>query len=226
MFKRIIRSLAVASLMATCLYFADCNVVEEPTEVVADATVSVETEPVERVAKEIKPDKVDIIKLDVPEVAEPVDAKPAEPGYYVDVVDHYITEDSLVSLCEYIGDIYDISPELLQAIAWVESRYKVDAVSSCNAKGLTQVMERWNRDRIKRLGVSDLYDPYSSILLCADIVDELKGLKYGNDISYVLMAYNMGATGAKKPYEAGRISTYAKNVLAKQKELEKEHRKL
>ena len=40
------------------------------------------------------------------------------------------------------------------------------------------------------------------------------------------MAYNMGATGAKKPYEAGHISDYARKVLEKKRELELEHGKL
>ena len=221
MVKRIIQSLTVLSLMMSCLYFADKPSVmpKSTTQIVMEArTIDNEKEDTNE-EHDIEPIDLDIVEVDIPIVAE-AEVEIEEPKYYVDAVNGYITENSLISICEYVGDMYDISPKLLQAIAWVESRYKVDAVSSCNAKGLTQVMEKWNMDRISRLGVTDLYDPYSSVLLCADIVSELKGLKYGEDISYVLMAYNMGATGAKKHYESGKISTYAIKVLEKQKELE------
>ena len=39
------------------------------------------------------------------------------------------------------------------------------------------------------------------------------------DIIFVLMAYNMGAYGATKPYESGVISSYATDVLNKFYEL-------
>ena len=222
MIKKIIQSLTVASFMFGCLYFADYQTVPESAQPIVAEVKAIDREAVlKSKGLEFEPVELEIVENDIPVVAEA-----EEPAYYIDVNDGYITEDSLISICEYVGDMYDISPELLQAITWVESRYKVDAVSSCNAKGLTQVMEKWNRDRIDRLGVTDLYDPYSSILLCADIISELRETKYGEDISYVLMAYNMGATGAKKPYESGNISTYAKKVLEKTRKLELEHDKL
>lgn len=147
-------------------------------------------------------------------------SKIQEPSYYVDVVGGFITEDSLKSICEYVGAMYDIDPKILQAIAWVESRYKVNAVSKSNAKGICQIMEKWHGQRINRLGVVDMFDPYSSVLLCADLISELSYSKYGDDIRFVLMAYNMGTSGAIKSYESGNITSYAKNVMTKFYELE------
>ena len=141
------------------------------------------------------------------------------PTYYVEVVDGYITEDSLKSVCEHIGNAYGIQPELLQAIACIESNYKVNAIGSSNDSGLCQIMPRWHSDRMRKLGITDIFDPYSNILLCADIIDELQNTEYGNDIIFVLMAYNMGPCGATKQYESGTVSNYATEVLNKFYEL-------
>lgn len=141
------------------------------------------------------------------------------PTYYVEVIDGYITEDSLKSICTHIGNGYGIEPELLQAIAYTESRYKVNALGSSNDSGLCQIVPRWHGDRMTKLGVTDIMDPYSNILLCADIIDELQDTKHGDDIIFVLMAYNMGAYGATKPYESGVVSSYATDVLNKYYEL-------
>lgn len=179
-------------------------------------------ETVETVVEEVVEPEIVVDEI-VVEPEEPVEPATPEPTYYVDVIDGYITEDSLRSICVYVGDMYNISPELLQAIAWTESRYKVKATSRCNAKGICQIMEKWHKARMKRLGVTDLYDPYSSVLLCADLIDELSRGKYGNDIRFVLMAYNMGQNGAVKPYKSGKISSYALKVLDKMERIQSEN---
>ena len=80
-------------------------------------------------------------------------------------------------------------------------------------------MEKWHRARMKKLGVTDLYDPYGSVLLCADILDELSGYKYGDDITFVLTAYNRGAGGAAKLHKQGIVSDYANKVLTKEQDI-------
>ena len=212
MIKKITQSLVVLSLAISCLYFADGSDIEKSEKKEKQIAV-----------KEQKPVKLEVKKVDIPVVAKPNKPnkpKKKEPAYFVDIVDGYITEESIFSICKDVGNKYGIDPYILQSIAYTESRYYVRAAGSSNDTGLCQIVPKWNQDRIKRLGITDLYDPYSSILLCAEIMDELKGYEHGNDISYVLMAYNMGATGAKKKYESGYISDYAKKVLAKKKELE------
>lgn len=150
--------------------------------------------------------------------AEYVDEEPET--YTVDIIDGYLTEESIYSICKYVGDIYDVSPYLLQAVAWSESRYRVEATSYCDAKGLCQIMEIWHEERMERLGVTDIYDPYSNVLVCADLISELRDYEHGYDMTYVLMAYNMGPGGAREAYEAGSISDYAVTVLNKAQELE------
>ena len=178
--------------------------------------IDIPVETIETVIEEV--DEV-IVEPEKPEATvEPVNP---EPAYFIDVVDGYITEESLKSICKYVGNMYDISPELLQAVAWVESRYAVEAISRCNAKGLCQIITKWHGPRMKRLGVGDIYDPYGNVLVCADIIDELSQHKYGDDIRYVLMAYNKGQygeNGANALYKKGITTGYVTDVLAKEQE--------
>lgn len=216
-------SLITQRVMSVCISFSiflqsGAYSYWQPIEIdIPEETIEIAVEEV--VDQEIEDDIV------IVEPEEPVETIEPEPTYYVDIVDGYITEDSLQSICKYVGDMYDISPELLQAIAWNESRYKVRATSHCNAKGVCQIMEKWHKDRMKRLAVTDLYDPYSSVLLCADLIAELSRGKYGDDIRFVLMAYNMGQSGAMKPYKSGKISSYAIKVLDKMEELQSKNSK-
>lgn len=142
-----------------------------------------------------------------------------EPEYFTDIKDGKITVSSLKSICKYIGEQYDIDPDLLQAIAFVESDYEVNCDGISGDKGLCQIVERFHKERMEKLSVTDIYDPYGNILLCADFLVELKSSKYGGDIYFVLMAYNMGLNGATKHYEDGNISEYAYKVMHKYENL-------
>ena len=65
-----------------------------------------------------------------------------------------------------------------------------------------QVRRRWHEDRMARLGVTDLADPYGNFRVGCDYLAELLG-KY--PLEEALTAYNSGKPGK---------STYASNVLA------------
>lgn len=91
---------------------------------------------------------------------------------------------------EDIGEQYNICPELIQAIIERESSYDPYAKNG-NCLGLMQVSSRWHSDRMEKLGVSDLYDPYSNILVgtdyLAELFDEAIESGRGDDLYYVLM---------------------------------------
>ena len=59
-----------------------------------------------------------------------------------------MADSEVYALAEEIGGAYGICPELLQAIAWHESRYEENA-SNGGCEGLMQVSEKWHRDRMK-----------------------------------------------------------------------------
>lgn len=211
--KRLLQVMAVISLSCCLLGTANAQM-QVPEEKPKKVEVSVEIEP-----------EVEVEPLYIPVTAEPVQKtvkkkhKKKSTPYYVDIVDGYITEDSLKTICEFVGDKYDISPKLLQALAYTESHYEVNATGYSNDCGLCQIIPKYSYDRMERLGVEDIYDPYSNVLVCADILNYHKNSKYGGDINFVLMAYNMGQAGAAKRYEAGYISDYAKKVMKKAYEL-------
>ena len=127
-------------------------------------------------------------------------------------------------ICNEIGEKYGICPELIQAIVEKESNYNENAVSSHGAIGLMQVIPRWNQDRMDRLGVTDLTDPYQNILCGTDLISELAD-KY-EDLYLVLMCYNQGEYGgAIEQWENGQYSDYAVSIVERAAELEETHRK-
>ena len=70
-----------------------------------------------------------------------------------------------------------------------------------------QIQERWHKDRMKRLGVTNLYDSEQNITVGCDILSELLN-KYGN-YKDALSAYNSGNTHDGRQY-AERILNAAK----------------
>lgn len=128
---------------------------------------------------------------------------------------------------EYLSYIYDICeeycmcPELVMAIVERESSGQTDAVNG-DCKGLMQVSERWHADRMKHLGVTDLYDPYGNIIIGVDYLSEL-ATEY-EDIALVLDIYS-GNSKAFQNYENGVVSDYAEKILERTAELERLHGK-
>lgn len=139
-----------------------------------------------------------------------------------------ITVEDIIAYTEEMGAEYNICPELLQAIIERESRNNPDA-SNGDCIGLMQVSEKWHTERMKRLGVTDLYDPYSNILVGTDYLAELwketSKMGCGDDLYYVLMRYNMTADSANRLYENGNFSEYAISIAERSEELEREHSK-
>ena len=217
--KKILQMMVVLSLL---LYLSLAAIPQPKKETIVTAETDQELEDItiEEYAAPLVTSPLEYSKNIIFEEPEPEPEPINEEPYFVDIVDGYITEESLRSICIYVGDLYDIPPNILHALAYVESRYNVNATGTSGDSGLCQIIPKWNRDRMKRLGVTDIYDPYSNVLVCADILKYNQSTKYGNDIRFMLMAYNMGVGGATKKYEAGIISNYANKVLAKSYELD------
>lgn len=130
----------------------------------------------------------------------------------------------IIEITETVGEMYCICPELLQAMVFTESTFNPYAENG-SCKGLMQVSEKWHKDRMDRLGVTDIYDPYGNILLGADYLYELITTKeYGESITYTLDVYN-GNSKAICNEENGIISGYAKEILDLSALLEEQHGK-
>lgn len=126
-----------------------------------------------------------------------------------------------VAYCEEIGRQYAICPELLEAIMESESSGNPRAQNG-NCKGLMQINVNYHKNRMSRLGVSDIYDERGNILLAADYLAEL--FREHGDVGTVLMLYN----GSKNALERGiqaDYTEYARKIMARSAQLERLHQK-
>ncbi len=94
---------------------------------------------------------------------------------------------------------YGLDPSVVKALIEEESGWCSSAEGDGgNSIGLMQIQERWHRERMQRLGVTDLYDPKQNVKVGCDILAELLG-KYGN-YKDALSVYNSGNTKDGKQY--------------------------
>ena len=122
---------------------------------------------------------------------------------------------------EIVAADYNICPELVEAVIERESSWRPDAVNG-PCIGLMQINPAHHAERMERLGVEDLLDPYDNILAGTDFLAEL--FQKFEDTYGVLMFYNAGYAGLRE-WIAGKYSDYAVEVAARSAELEREHGK-
>ena len=124
--------------------------------------------------------------------------------------DTYLSEE-IQEACIKHGEEYNICPELLMAIIEKESRGNPD-VENGSCKGLMQINIIFQKERMKRLGVKDIFCIDGNIHVGADYLADL--IAENDDVYYVLMAYNMGDYGARKAWKNGISNTsYSRTVL-------------
>ena len=98
----------------------------------------------------------------------------------------------LDAIFEAAGQKYNISPNLLKAIAKVESGFQPNATSPAGAMGIMQLMPGTARG----LGVNDPYDPEQSIMGGANFLRQM--LDQFGDVQLALAAYNAGPNNVTK----------------------------
>jgi len=81
----------------------------------------------------------------------------------------------------------DLSPQLIKAVALVESGFNPHAVSSAGAQGLMQLMPQ----TAQQYGVQDAFDPQANLEAGAQHLRRLLD-KYDDDLTLALAAYNAG----------------------------------
>lgn len=91
--------------------------------------------------------------------------------------------------------------ELALAVIWQETDFRNVIGDGGESAGYMQVQEKWHRERMERLGVTDLLDPYGNFLVGLDFLAELLE---AHDLTDALTRYNSGRTGN---------SQYAQSVL-------------
>lgn len=86
-----------------------------------------------------------------------------------------------------------VSAQLLKAVAQAESGCRSDAVSSCGAVGVMQLMPA----TAKAYGVTDPFDAYENISGGAKLLSDLLE-KYNGNVTLSLAAYNAGSGNVSK----------------------------
>jgi len=99
----------------------------------------------------------------------------------------------LDAIFDAAGQKYNLSPDLLKAVAKVESTFRPHLVSKSGAMGIMQIMPGTAR----YLGVTDPFDPEQSIMGGARYLRENLD-RFDGDIELALAAYNAGWPAVKK----------------------------
>ena len=103
---------------------------------------------------------------------------------------------------------YGLDSRIIKALIEEESGWLASAEGdNGQSVGLMQIQERWHKERMKRLGVTNLYNPEENVTVGCDILSELLN-KYGN-YKDALSVYNSGNIHDGKQY-AERILNAAK----------------
>ena len=121
------------------------------------------------------------------------------------------TQWAIYEACGYDPGLFS----LVMAIAEHESEFKPDLQGdNGQSLGMMQINTRWHTDRMEALGVTDLTDPVQCAAVAIDYLQELES-RYGFEAESeaLLMAYNMGPSGARKALNEGRTSTdYSREI--------------
>ena len=136
---------------------------------------------------------------------------------YFDVPLSQNLQDHIFKLCEEYG----ITPEIIVAMIERESSYNAAAIGdNGESVGLMQIQEHNHYDRIERLGVTDLFDPFENVEVGIDFLAQCI-TRNGGNLEMALIAYNAGQRGAETNYFSKGIysNAYSQKVLEKAKTL-------
>lgn len=224
--KDVLGRFGIAALIWACAYgFVQSSGVEKPeyfdryiTSEVKTAALSASMaamEPVEEPELETS-----VVSQESEENASETVVEPAETiveGY----VDHGCVEhvrydipldDELQDYIIETSEERGVDPAIIIAMIKRESQFDIDVIGDKGkAFGLMQIHPRWHSDRMEKLGVTDLLDPYQNVTVGIDIMAEL--LDRGESVEWALMAYNGGYAHANRHIKAGTLSGYATDVL-------------
>lgn len=119
-------------------------------------------------------------------------------------------ETNLDAIFEKAAETFGVPVKLLKAMAKAESNFNPNAVSSCGAQGIMQLMPATSA----ALGVTNPFDPEQNIMGGAKYIsDKIK--KYDGDITLALAAYQAGSGNVAKyggvpPFKS--TQTYINNI--------------
>lgn len=120
-----------------------------------------------------------------------------------------------------LSQAYEMDFTFVMAIIQQESSFRADAISESNDYGLMQVNEKNHALITETLGVTDFLEPYNNVRSGMFILRKLFE-KYETP-EKVLMAYNLGESGAARLWENGIFEiNYSKSVFQYQQKFNEE----
>ena len=118
---------------------------------------------------------------------------------------------------------YGISTNVVMGCIRTESNFQTQIMGDKGkAYGLMQVQKQWHRARMKKVGATNLLDPYDNVAVGIDYLAELYKIYNGN-WHKALMAYNGGHAYCKRRVRAGLVnSPYSRRVMNYAEDFKKE----
>ena len=139
-----------------------------------------------------------------------------EPIYYECPLDNNL-QDYIRKMCEENG----IPMSLVLAVISVESSFRDWVISGTNDYGLMQINKSNHRWFYEEYGITDFLDPYQNVFCGITLLAQHYN-KYQDDAK-ALMAYNHGATGARRLWNKGIYeTTYTRKVISTKEEFDNE----
>lgn len=135
-------------------------------------------------------------------------------GYFPEEVQRYT-----YCLCKQYGVRYSLIVAMIER----ESGYTYDCIGDDGqSMGYMQIWQSAHTDRMERLGVTDLTNPYQNIRVGVDFISEMIE-KYGT-MQDALTAYNYGEKGANTYMWSKGVYVYEYNetIMSRMKEIEEE----
>lgn len=132
-----------------------------------------------------------------------------------EIQETWISEE-IQEICYEVEEEYGICAEIIEAMIERESSGQVDAKNG-NCVGLMQVNKNVHKKRMEKLGVTDIYEPKSNILVAVDLLLELR--ETYEDIGLTISAYH----GEKVTPDTTKLSKYTTKILNRAADLEKLH---
>ena len=139
-----------------------------------------------------------------------IETDPIEPTKTQVTIDCPLDDDTQRMIYEKCEE-YGLDFPFIMAVIYQESSFKLDADSGSSV-GLMQI-NRINHSWLsKELGITDFFDPEQNVTAGLHMLHDLFQ-KY-RSTKLVLMAYNMGETGAKNAWNNGIYTTdYVESIL-------------
>lgn len=118
---------------------------------------------------------------------------------------------------------YGISTNVVMGCIRTESNFQTQIMGdNGKAYGLMQVQKQWHKARMKKVGATDLLNPYDNVAVGIDYLAELYKIYDGN-WHKTLMAYNGGHAYCKRRLRMGLTnSPYSRRVMNYAEDFKKE----